>query len=145
MAGALVTVDARRVEAALAKLAAAATDVRPALVEIGNSLIQSHHRRFDQQVDAQGRRWAPLSPRYYRYKKKNKDRILVLDSFLRDFLHYQAEQDRLDFGASQLYAATHQFGDPSRNIPARPYLGISNDDEREIVEILSEHLSRALR
>lgn len=145
MAGAFVEVDTRLAGRALGALEAAAGNVRPALVEIGVRLIQFHHERWDRQVDPEGRRWTPLSPRYQRRKKKHKDRILVLDELLRDLLHYQAGADRLDFGTSSLYGATHQFGDPTRNIPARPFLGISGDDEREIQEILAEHLARALR
>ena len=69
----------------------------------------------------------------------------MLDEFLRDLLHYQADADSLQFGHEPMYGATHQFGDPRRNIPARPFLGISEEDEREITEILAEHLDRALR
>lgn len=145
MAGAFVEVDARAAERALGKLAAAAGNARPALVEIGEQLIQSHHQRWDRQVGAQGRSWAPLSPRYQRRKKKHQDKILVLDEILRDTLHYQADNESFEFGTGRIYGATHQFGDPRRNIPSRPFLGISEDDEREITEILAEHLDRALR
>lgn len=145
MAGAFVEVDARNVELALGKLAAAAGNVRPALVEIGDHMIDWHQQRWDRQVDPDGRRWEALSPRYQRRKKKHKDRILLLDEILRDTLHYQADADSLQFGTSREYGATHQFGDPRRNIPARPFLGISEEDEREITEILAEHLNRTLR
>ena len=37
-------------------------------------------------------------------------------------------------GTNLIYAATHQFGDPDRDIPARPYLGASGEDNRFIVE-----------
>jgi len=40
--------------------------------------------------------------------------------------------------------ATHQFGDPRRNIWARPFLGISDDDQVEIIAILRRHVANAL-
>ena len=38
-------------------------------------------------------------------------------------------------------AAVHQFGSKNGKIPARPFLGVSADDERTILEILTAHLS----
>jgi phage gpG-like protein len=55
-------------------------------------------------------------------------------------MRYQVSSDGLSFGTDRVYGATHQFGDPERNIPERPFLGVSSDDEREILEILSEYL-----
>lgn len=40
--------------------------------------------------------------------------------------------------ASIKYAATHQFGDPSRNIPSREYFGASEDTLDEIGEVLAK-------
>ena len=60
-------------------------------------------------------------------------------------MRYHATTDRLEFGTDRKYGATHQFGDPRRNIPARPFLGLSDDDHREVLDILQEHLRDALR
>jgi phage virion morphogenesis protein len=44
------------------------------------------------------------------------------------------------------YGAIHQFGGTSdmpprlAAIPARPFLGLSDNDEKEVIEILSEFL-----
>lgn len=38
-------------------------------------------------------------------------------------------------------AAVHQFGSRDGKIPARPFLGVSDADERSILEILSGYLS----
>ncbi|MCC8998035.1 MAG: phage virion morphogenesis protein [Candidatus Contendobacter sp.] len=43
-----------------------------------------------------------------------------------------------------MYGATHQFGNPNLNIPARPFLGLSQSDEQELLDILNDHLNRAL-
>ena len=43
-------------------------------------------------------------------------------------------------GATKVYAAVHQYGWRERNIPARPYLGLSNDDKVDIIGIINTFL-----
>ncbi len=64
--------------------------------------------------------------------------------------------DGVEVGSPMEYAAVHQFGAakgafgrtrrgapiPWGDIPARPFLGLSGEDETEIVAILNEHLAR---
>lgn len=57
----------------------------------------------------------------------------------------QADKDSLRIGTPLVYGATHQFGDPRRSIPARPFLGLSTDDKTELVAILNDWLTRAIR
>ena len=45
-------------------------------------------------------------------------------------------------GATMEYAAVHQFGWADRNIAARPYLGVSEDDARDITDAAKDYLSR---
>ena len=47
------------------------------------------------------------------------------------------------FGAPMIYGATHQPGNPRCRIPARPYPGISRDDEKEIIAIIKEYIRAA--
>ncbi len=145
MAGARITIDIddREVLAVLDQLLARLDDPTPALRDIGEALLNSHHRRFEEQVAPDGTPWAPLSPAYQAKKKKNKDKILVLDGYLSGLLTYQVSSDGLELGTNRIYGATHQFGAPQRNIPARPFLGLSEDDRTEVLEILSDHLTRA--
>ena len=147
MAGAGIKIDYqyqdRHVLDALDRLIQAGNDLQPVFADIGEYLLLAHDERWARQEDPDGSPWAPLSPRYAARKKKNPDLILVLDGFLRDTLAYNATASGLEFGSNRIYAATHQFGDDSRNIPARPWLGISADDETEILDILQDHLKAA--
>lgn len=43
-------------------------------------------------------------------------------------------------GTSMVYAATHQFGDRGRGIPARPFFVIQDDDREEFRDLLVRHL-----
>lgn len=69
-------------------------------------------------------------------------------------VHYKARSNGLEVGSSRIYAAVQQFGAkqgdfgntkrgapiPFGDIPARPYLGFSDDDKSVIMEILKEFL-----
>ncbi len=59
-------------------------------------------------------------------------------------LRYHATRDSLEFGTDRKYGATHQLGDQERGIPARPFLGIDDQDRDEILAILRRHLEEAL-
>jgi phage gpG-like protein len=52
--------------------------------------------------------------------------------------------DEVEIGSNLIYAATHQMGDEERNIPARAYLGLSDDDESELQEVIDDFISRAM-
>ena len=117
----------------------------PALRSIGEALLNSTDDRFDAQAAPDGTPWTPLDPRTVRRKKKNADKILTEEGELRGSLVYQEGPDEVSVGSPTKYAATHQFDDPNRNIPARPFLGLSADDRAEIERIARDRLAKALR
>ena len=145
MAGAAVEIDDREVVAALRRLQQAGSRLRPALLEIGEYLLQSTEARFDAQVDPAGQPWTPLSPAYQARKKKNPDLILVLSGHLSTHQSSELSDTEVSVGSNIKYAATHQFGRPEKNIPARPFLGLNATDTREILTIINEHFERAAR
>lgn len=120
----------------------------PAMMEIGEELLISHDQRFRDQKSPDGVPWAPLSETTKSLKTKNIDTILVLNGLLSGTLNYQAASDNLLFGSPLEYAATHQFGRvtspnsmiPNKAIPARPFLGVDENDREMILETLSDYL-----
>lgn len=146
MAGASIQVDFQdqAIQQALDKLIDRSDDMSELFEAIGISLEGSHDDRWDAQQSPDGSPWAPLRPRTQARKKRNADKILTLDGFLRDSLAFNAGRDSLEFGTNLIYGATHQFGADDRNIPARPFLGISDDDEAMIEETLHDYLALAL-
>lgn len=146
MAGVNIQIDDRAVREALERLARTGADLSAPLAVIGEKLLRSHKDRFDRQQDPEGKPWAPLSEKYRARKKRNQGKILVLDSYLKDLLRYQVEAGgtQLRLGTDRIYGATHQLGDPKRNIPARPFLGLSESDRRMVVDVLNKYLARAL-
>lgn len=149
MAGASISIDYtipdKEIAARLRALADAGEDLEPAFIDIGESLLNSHRERWDSQVDAEGNPWEPLNPKYQARKKKNADKILVLEGFMRDTLAYNTSPSSLELGTNRIQGASMQFGDEDRGIPARPFLGISADDEQMIIDTLHDHFLDALR
>ncbi|MEI8642744.1 phage virion morphogenesis protein [Pseudoalteromonas sp. Hal040] len=150
MAGAKIQISsegAQTVSDVLIQLVNNLDDLAPALGNVGEHLMLTHRDHFDQQRSPDGDPWQPLSPEYAKRKKKNKDKILRLNDILRDTFAYNVGDESLEFGTNMEYAAIHQFGGTSdmisrlAAIPARKFLGLSERDEKEVVEILKEFLA----
>lgn len=131
----------RRLNQLLARL----DDPKPLFNDIGEYLLQSHDDRWDQQQAPDGSAWKPLSEKYAARKERKRPNagILTYDELLRRLV-YQASDSGLELGTNRIYGATQQFGDPDRNIPARPFLGLSGEDETEIAAIVEDYLDQAL-
>lgn len=161
MAGAFIDLESGfelKVLEALQRLQQAGSDLRPAFKDIADSVLTpSHHDRWAREESPDGQKWAPLSGTTQALKERNADKILVLNGHLRDTLRYQANSRSLEFGTNRIYGAVQQFGAragafgkykgrpiPWGDIPARPYLGVSSDDETEILAVLADHLTSAV-
>ncbi len=149
MAGAALDIqihisNAAEVKAAFEGLQARLADLTPVFQDIGESMLNRTRERFNTQTAPDGTPWKALSPAYTLVKKQNVAQILTLYGRLRGTLNYQAGKHEVRIGTPLIYGATHQFGDPRRNIPARPFLGLSTSDEQELLDILNDHLSRAM-
>ncbi|EOX1534567.1 phage virion morphogenesis protein [Vibrio cholerae] len=151
MAGVTLSINVSDVEAIrshINQFAERGQNMSPALRDIGEHLLLSHHERWQQQQSPDGTPWAPLSPKYQKRKKKHADLILVLNQHLSSSsLNYDVDPLGLSFGTSSEYGAIHHFGGspemrPSNAaIPARPWLGLSESDFDEIAQILAIHLT----
>lgn len=157
-------------------------DPAPMLRDIGEYLMIAHDQRFASQASPDGTPWLALSPAYLKRKKKNRDKILVLDGFLKNTLRYQVSNNELLFGTNRIYGAMMHFGGSidvaarsqqayfrqdgktgdvgnqfvskrksnfaqwvtigayTIQIPARPWLGISDDDNYAIAGIATRYL-----
>ncbi|KUJ73922.1 hypothetical protein AVO42_00430 [Thiomicrospira sp. XS5] len=158
MAGIKIEVDDKAVTKALANLAG--MDLAEALKGIGETLIDNTRDRLEDGVDVNGKAFAPLSPVTIARKKRNKDKILIGRGDLHRELAYQLVNGGtgLEFGSDRKYAAVHQFGAkqgafgrskrngpiPWGNIPARPFIGLAQQDEDEILDNLTHFIEKQL-
>jgi len=146
MAGSFVSIDLLGDEAitkALNTMLARGLDLAPAFYEMGEHILESTQDRMSQELSPDGTPWEPLSINTIEQKDLTNQSEKILRGYgtLADTLSYQVNSNQLMFGSNLEYAATHQFGRDKANIPARPFLGVSGEDETEILDILRSHLS----
>jgi phage virion morphogenesis protein len=148
-----VEIDDREVLAALQRLVATGADLTPVYYDIGEYLVTSTKDRFAAGVAPDGTPWAPLSP--VTVARKGHGKPLIGESRrLGTEIHYLVLGDGVEVGSSLEYAGTQQLGakaksftggkSPWGDIPARPFLGLSEDDQAAVLDILQEHLELAL-
>jgi phage gpG-like protein len=75
---------------------------------------------------------------------------LIDSGLLQDGITYQVNGATLSVGTNRFAgewdagAAVHQFGSRDGKTPARPFLGLSSDDENDILDILHRNLEAAI-
>lgn len=130
-------------------------DLEPFLKSIGEEFVGADgiiNTRFKTETDPEGNPWTPLSDERIAYREKKFPgaplTILRMRGHLAGSINYQVDGSKLKIGTDtnvEDYAAIHQFGgEAGRNlaaeIPARPYLGYSQDDLDHIHEELEVYL-----
>jgi len=155
----------------LREISSRVSNLSPILRAIGDRVVEQTKRRFESQGPApDGTPWAPLKPATLAAKKHKK--ILTETGHLRDSIRYRLlGQNAVAVGTNRVYAAIHQLGGrtpartilpvrkkalywpgaahpvksvrhPGSLIPARPFLGLSDRDSREIIDIMNEYITR---
>jgi phage virion morphogenesis protein len=73
--------------------------------------------------------------------------LLVGRGDLRDSIQNYTSGDTIRVGTNLVYGAIHQFGSNGAEggIPARPWLGLSREDEREITDLVIGRLEDLLQ
>lgn len=151
----------------LDRLAEHLTDMTPLMQDLGEYLADSTERRFPEGVAPDGTPWAPKSQAtmdaYRRREGRSSNASVPFRPLygpsgrLSSEIHYEAQADSVEIGSNLIYAAVMQmgagkgaFGTASNNtpipwgdIPARPFLGISEDDRQTIPLIVAEYLTNA--
>jgi len=162
MSGALVEIDDRALRETLKRLLEKIGNLEPAYRDIGEKWLLNTRNRYEKlqtgsTVD--GVTWPALKPSTLSKKQKNTDKILVEEGTLRDSrMVADIRGDSLVLGSSDKRAAAHQFGMPKGyagttkkrglpipwgNIPARPFVTVSGDDEQDFLDIITNHLKDA--
>lgn len=147
-----VKIDDEKIVKALQGLQRSVGNISPALKIIGEVLVESTKQRFVTTTDPDGNPWllnSVLSTLLY----KEGDRPLTGETgSLMDTINYQLiGQDTLEIGSPMEYAAMQQFGGTKSefpflwgDIPARPFLGISAEDEAIILSTIDDFLTDSI-
>jgi len=168
-----VTFESAPVLARLAEIARRVDDLSPAMRGIGELMVESTKERFNSSTGPDGQRWkanalgtvlarlakikGAYSKRDGRLTKKGATAVtskkpLVDTGILQDTIRYQltAGGKGVEIGTNRFAgewedgAAVHQFGSRKGTIPARPFLGLSASDEREVLAVLDRFLRQAI-
>lgn len=168
-----VKLDSQPVLDRLAEIRQRIDDLSPAMRVIGEILTESAKQRFSDSIAPDGSRWKPNAPATVlatlarisgAYSKKtgrltkkgaaaaSNKKPLVASGILQDTISYNLINggDGVEVGTNRFAgewdggAAVHQIGSKDGKIPARPFLGISTDDETDILAVLANFGSQAL-
>jgi phage virion morphogenesis protein len=155
MAGASfnVTIDDREVQDLFRRLAKRMTDMTPVMAEIGEIGLESIQRNFEEGRAPDGTPWTPLATSTKK-RKRHPEHILIGDTQdLFKSIHPEPHKDYVTIGTNVIYAAVHQFGIGLRTsiatrrtmpaIPARPFLGLRDDDWPEIRDAIEYWIEAA--
>lgn len=124
--------------------------------EIGEFLTESTKDRFKSEEGPEGKKWEPS----YRAQSSG-GKTLTKNATLKNSITYRESSKNVDVGTNIIYAAVHQKGKKikakdanylkfkvgdtwvqkkSVEIPARPFLGISDEDRKEIQNIIKDRI-----
>jgi len=163
------------VSAGLASLSVVLTDMSPVMNQIGEILEDSTDERWQQGIAPDGTPWTPKSQTTLDAYKRRGLRASPLPLIgpnesgvpLRQSIFRQYGPDYVELGTNAIQAAVMQFGAakgafgtyqgkgfggstptisiPWGDIPARPFLGVSEADRTNILDELAEQLADATR
>lgn len=144
-----IDISTEAVIRALAHLERAGRDLTPVFKDIGEELANSTLKRFDEGQGPDGKTWAPNSP-VTLLRKKGSQPLHGETGMLSTQIHYEAGPAHVTVGSPMEYAAMQQFGGEKAefpnlwgDIPARPFIGLSTEDEQEVLNIVLDHMKKA--
>lgn len=152
-------VEDREVLGALQRLIALGNNPAPALREIAALGKSSTRLRFRTETGPDGQRWKQSLR-----AQIAGGRTLTKDGHLAGSISANHGKDFAEWGVNRIYAAIHQFGGVIRakgkalafaipgggfavvkavRMPARPFLGVSADDSRDILDVIQRRIEGA--
>ena len=136
------------VSRALADMEGRVTDMTPLMQAIAASVEKQTKDRIVSIKEGPDREYWPDWTKRYRETRHSQHSFLEGWGHLRDTVVGDADADSAVVGSNLVYAAIHQFGGSDNmppgpaGIPPRPYIGISDENELEILEIIEEYMMR---
>ncbi|MFN3599516.1 MAG: phage virion morphogenesis protein [Aquificaceae bacterium] len=155
-----ITIEDKKVKEILERLTEKTQDLSPLMKRIGGIMLSAVEENFEQE----GRpKWSPLSSKTIKQREKKghwPGKILQLSGRLASSISMSYSKDSAIVGTNVKYASTHQFGfqglvsvrtherkgkpvkaHPRKmNIPARPFLKLTDEDMQKIKEAMLEYL-----
>ena len=139
-----IIVDTTQLQGGISELSAKLADLSPAMKDVGEYSLRKVRKRFDTETGVDGKRWDELAASTIKAKARRKrtgrpyrtnaePSAILKDTFtLRDSITYTIGQDRVSIGTNIFYGIYNQA--------TRPFLGVDEGDEIEIIEIIRDYL-----
>lgn len=116
---------------------------RQLLERLGDELLEDITTRIRfEETSAEGGAYRPLSRGYVRRTADPSDFLQDSGRLLASLHALVADDEAVDVGSALPYAAVHQDG--SATVPARPFLGIGEDDVGDLELIAATYLDSLL-
>jgi phage virion morphogenesis protein len=145
------------IDARLAALAAANGDLSDLMDILGLYLESSTIERFDTETAPDGSKWTPS-----RRAREQGGKTLTDSARLKSSISHRSSATEAEVGTNVIYARIHQYGGTIRpkngeyltfalpgglgfrrvsqvTMPARPFLGLSDEDETEILALAEDY------
>ncbi len=154
-----IQIDDAEVVGALRRLIALGRNASPVMRDVAALGEASTRLRFRTETGPDGQRWKPSLR-----AQMTGGRTLTQAGHLAGSLSARHGADYAEWGVNRIYAAIHQVGGTIRakggalkfrlpgggfavvkavKIPARPFLGVSNTDRRDILDLIAARINAA--
>lgn len=135
----------------LYELITKAEDLSVPLEATGIYLVGQTHRHFREERSPENEPWQSLTDEYVA-RRGSANPILYVTGELEDSIEYKVDKDSVALGSNATFpggasrAAIHQLGGEAGHgayIPARPFLGVNEEDAERIVDLFKEYFGVA--
>ena len=156
-----VQINEAEITAALSAAISSLADMSRVMNKVGAAMRDQTEDRFKDEESPEGVAWAPRSPTTLAAYERRAQKaggvsgwggILHYSGQLSGNIFHEYGPDFAQVGSAEPYAAMMQFGGTKArfphlwgDIPARPFLGISDQDREEILDLISDALDHALQ
>ena len=149
MAGVTASLTTEGLDAAIKRLSRLEGFQMAELADRAGSILETSTReRFQTKIAPDGTAWVPWSEAYDDTREERHS-LLIGDSPapLHDSIAFYSTGGEVHVGSNLIYAAHHHFGgdEIGSGIPARPCLGISDEDEIDLADLVTGKLEELLQ
>ncbi len=148
MSGSGVSLNWGGFKEALDRACSGLTDTQSLMTQIGVAMKAQTVRRFQSGTGPDGQAWAEV--KRPRKNRRGQAKPLVDTGRLRNSISFSAGPFDVHVGSNLVYARIHQMGGRAGRglksaITARPYLGLSEEDQAEIAALVQEYLAGSFK
>lgn len=149
MAGVTASLTTEGLDVAIGRLARLEGFEMATLADAAGAILESSTRRRIEETKRapDGTHWVAWSEKYDDTRDHDRHSLLINEGDLRDSIASYSTGREVHVGSTLIYAAHHHFGgdEIGSGIPARPFLGVSDDDRIDLADLVTGTLKETLR